>query len=220
MGMLQATARVIRGISPLLASFLKAQSLFVRKDSFLLSSGFMRSCVAGHPCRRNDSPLPWMNYALIHFLEERLKPSFTLFEYGSGYSTLFFGRLVGRVVSVESNREWYKQLQANCPENVAVVYQAAPDADYCKLVSRSDTRYDVIVIDGHDRVKCAVNSCSARATGGVINIDDMHRQSNIEAARHLQQAGFKRIDFDAPKPGGIIMERASVFYKQENCLGI
>ena len=218
---LQASASLLRRLSPSLVGFIKAQRLLLRRDSFLVSTGFLRSCEVGRPCRQDGSPLPWMNYGVIHFLEARLNPSLTLFEYGSGYSTLFFARLVERVVSVESDRDWFKQLQLRYPENVTLVYQAfKPDADYCRLVSQRGKKHDVVVIDGHDRVRCAVHACAGLTKGGVIILDDANRESNLEAARHLEQTGFRRIDFEGPKPAGIVLERTSVFYKTENCLGI
>ena len=89
----QVGARILRRLSPSLVGFIKAQRLFISRDSFLKSTGYLHSCAEGHPCEPDGSPLPWMNYALIRFLQQRLNPSLTLFEYGSGYSTLFFARL-------------------------------------------------------------------------------------------------------------------------------
>lgn len=153
--------------------------------------------------------------------EERLNPSLTLFEYGSGYSTLFFARLVDRVVSVESDRDWFEELRLRCPGNVTLVHQAfEPDAEYCSVVNQGGKKYDVVVIDGYDRQRCAINACAGLTNGGVIILDDANRESNLEAARHLERAGFRRIDFEGLKPGGIVLDRTSVFYKNENCLGI
>ena len=78
--------------------------------------------------------MPWMNYAAIHFLEERLTPLLSLFEYGSGHSTLFFARLVHRIVSIETDRNWFNSLHARCPRNVTLVYHTLkPDGAYAKL---------------------------------------------------------------------------------------
>ena len=162
-----------------------------------------------------------MNYALIRFLQQRLNPSLTLFEYGSGYSTLFFARLVDQVVSVEADRDWFEDLRPKCPPNVTLVYQPfEPDATYCQLVSRDGPQHDIVVIDGSDRMRCAAHASDGLRPGGVIILDDMQRDANLEAANHLHQTGFRRIDFEGPKPGGVSSEQASVFYKTQNCLGI
>ena len=217
----QVGARILRRLSPSLVGFIKAQRLFISRDSFLKITGYLHSCAEGHPCEPDGSPLPWMNYALIRFLQQRLNPSLTLFEYGSGYSTLFFARLVDQVVSVEADRDWFEDLRPKCPPNVTLVYQPfEPDATYCQLVSRDGPQHDIVVIDGSDRMRCAAHASDGLRAGGVIILDDMQRDANLEAANHLHQTGFRRIDFEGPKPGGVSFEQASVFYKTQNCLGI
>ena len=136
-------------MSPSLVGFIKAQRLFFKRGSYLVHSGFLKSCAVGHPCRQDGSPLPWMNYAVIHFLEERLKGSLSLFEYGSGYSTLFFAGRVDTVVSVESDRDWFEALQSMCPENVTLIHQPfEPDGDYCRLVNSESSPFLVETFHG------------------------------------------------------------------------
>ncbi len=212
--------RVLRRMFPSLFGFIKALRLFFGHDSFLVKTGFLRSCAEGHPCRKDGTPLPWKNYAIIRFLEERLKPSLSMFEYGSGYSTLFFGGLVGSVVSVESDRYWYEKLRPKCPENVNLIYQPFELGNtYSRLVSSGGRKYDIVVIDGHAREECIVNACLALTRQGVILLDDTHRRFP-EIDQHLSRAGFMRIEFEGLKLGGITVDRASLFYRKNNCLGI
>ena len=65
---------------------------------------FITSYKINIPCRPDGTPLPWMNYNAISFLEERLTKDLCLLEYGSGYSTPFFASFVKTVVSVECDR--------------------------------------------------------------------------------------------------------------------
>jgi protein-L-isoaspartate O-methyltransferase len=51
-----------------------------------------------------------MNYSVVEFLRQRLTKNMLLFEYGSGYSTLFFSKLVKKVVSVEYDKDWYERM--------------------------------------------------------------------------------------------------------------
>src|SRR4028119_2375277 len=66
--------------------------------------------------------LPWISYGAIDFLEGYLKPDMTVYEYGSGGSTLFFASRVARVTSIEHDPLWYSlvqtKLQANSVTNV------------------------------------------------------------------------------------------------------
>ena len=68
--------------------------------------GYIESVKTQKPCRKNGSPIPWMNYAVIQFLEERLADDLSLFEYGSGNSTCFYASLVKDVVSIEMDEQW------------------------------------------------------------------------------------------------------------------
>src|SRR3954452_3854394 len=66
--------------------------------------------------RRDGSPLrdavPWMPYRVIEALDRWLAPSMSVFEFGSGGSTLFFARRVRRVVTVEHDAQWAALVQA------------------------------------------------------------------------------------------------------------
>lgn len=51
---------------------------------------------------------PWMPFAAITKLENRLNKSSQVFEYGVGGSSVFFSTRVSELVSVEHNRSWFE----------------------------------------------------------------------------------------------------------------
>ena len=162
-----------------------------------------------------------MNSSVIAFLEDRLKPSMVLFEYGSGYSTLFYARYVHHVVTVESDRLWYETVNDKKPANVVLLWQPfEQDGDYCRAVTHTDELFDVIVIDGLDRVRCAQHACGALSPSGVVIIDDSTRESYREGLDYLADQGFKRLDFDGIKPNALPTARTSIFYRVENCFDL
>ncbi|PWT96526.1 MAG: hypothetical protein C5B52_15490 [Bacteroidetes bacterium] len=55
---------------------------------------------------------PWITFPSIAFLENILRPDMTIFEYGSGGSTLYWISHVKKVISVEHDREWYHLLKS------------------------------------------------------------------------------------------------------------
>ncbi len=71
--------------------------LIADKSSFLYSMGWMRSVWENKPLDAEGNLVPWMNVPTTRLLEERLTPDLTLFEFGSGYSTLFFASRVKSV---------------------------------------------------------------------------------------------------------------------------
>ena len=64
--------------------------LLYRKDSYLNTTGYVRSHQKIASVGPDDQPVPWMNYPVVEFLNARLNKSIRMFEYGSGYSTRFY----------------------------------------------------------------------------------------------------------------------------------
>ncbi len=118
----------------------KFLSLMFSGRSYLRKAGYHRSVATKRPVRADGSPIPFMNYSIIDFLDERLNRSLALFEYGSGNSTLFFAARVGSVVSVESDPRWYEEVSKNMPDNVKLVLGDPDDAE--NTPPRSSSRRD------------------------------------------------------------------------------
>jgi predicted O-methyltransferase YrrM len=54
--------------------------------------------------------VPWMTYKATAWLDRFLAREMSVFEYGSGGSTLFFANRVNKVVSVEHDADWHRQV--------------------------------------------------------------------------------------------------------------
>src|ERR1043165_4945404 len=63
--------------------------------------------------------IPWFSYAAIDFLEDFIKPHMSVFEYGSGGSTLFFARRAKSVWSIEDNPRWFDLVSRRVQEKGA-----------------------------------------------------------------------------------------------------
>lgn len=209
-----------RRVNPSLFAFLKGVRLLIDKNSFMNTSGLLHSYKVGVPCKPDGSALPWMNYNIIAFLEERLDPQFILFEYGSGYSTLFYASHVAQVISVEYNPSWYRKIKSALPPNAKILFRSLEASHYCRAILEERRLYDVIVIDGRERPCCARLAPRALSDQGVIVFDDSHREKYQPALQDLQAAGFKKLDFVGFKPTGSEMDQSSIFYRSMNCLGI
>jgi predicted O-methyltransferase YrrM len=57
-------------------------------------------------------PIPWMPFAAIDWLRATLRREMSVFEWGSGSSTLFLAPRVGRIVSVEHDPSWHTEVAA------------------------------------------------------------------------------------------------------------
>ena len=60
--------------------------------------------------QRRNSDLPWLTQDANRFLQTYLLRSDSGVEFGSGRSTLWLASRVGRLVSLEHDRDWYKRV--------------------------------------------------------------------------------------------------------------
>ena len=98
----------------------------------------------------------------------------------------------------------------------------APLADqaYSNSILAYRETFDIIVVDGRDRVECAKNSLQALKPNGVIIWDNSDRPEYEAGYEFLLNKGFKRIDFSGFGPINSRAWCTSVFYRPGNCLGI
>ena len=211
----------LRPLFPPLFVFAKGLGLLYSPRSYLRSSGYLQSVKANRPCRKDGTPIPWMNYHVIGFLEERLRRDHSLFEFGSGNSTRFFAELVGRVVSVECDPEWYGRVSANIPSNVRLVLcNPFDEQKYLQVLRDQQTKFDVIVIDAKAREACLGEAHAWLTDRGVVLLDDAARVAYQPAIGAMLARGFRKLDFEGLKPGGIRAYRTTIFYRSNNALGI
>ena len=91
---------------------------------------------------------------------------------------------------------------------------------YGEEIGNYPGQFDVLVIDGRDRVNCARHGLAALRPGGVVIWDNSDRQEYLEGYRLLAAAGFRRLDFWGPGPLATRRWCTSIFYREGNCLGI
>ncbi|MBU1863256.1 MAG: class I SAM-dependent methyltransferase [Candidatus Omnitrophica bacterium] len=212
---------VFKRYIPFLYKLRKKMRLLYKPDSYLVMTGFMKSLLVGYPCTLEGEPIPWMNYNAVSFLKERLRKDMKLFEYGSGYSTVFFSRLVATVTSVEHNKDWYEKVKKKVGNNVTLIYQACePLGDYCKVISTLNDTFDVVVIDGKERVQCVPYAMKALSDRGVIIFDDIVSDERRKGVEILLNNKFRKIDFEGLAANRINLTRTSIFYRDKNCFGL
>lgn len=205
----------LKGTFPRLYSMVR---LVFNSDSYIYKSGWMESLKRGYPSDKKGRPLPWMNFGMVHFLTERLNGKMKLFEFGCGYSTLFYAERVESVLSVEHQKEWADIVNTKLPENAKVVLSS--NGDYADYINTLDEKFDLIIVDGIDRVNCLKNSISNLSESGVLLLDDSTRKEYTEAITYARQNGFKSLAYRGLKPTGIGIDESMLFYRSDNCLGI
>jgi len=211
----------LRSAFPFVAVFVRALGLVYSRRAMLRQVGWVESVRSQKPCRRDGSPLPWMNYHIIGFLEDRLTKDLTMFEYGSGNSTMFYASKVGSVKSIETDESWYSYVRDSMPANVELeLFRQGGEPNYSEISGQQDQKFDIVVVDAEERTECLMHADKAVTERGVILLDDATPDVHGPGMEHLASQGFRRLDFEGLKPASIRAYRTSIFYRDGNCLGI
>lgn len=191
------------------------------EKGYLKSIGWFTAFDAQQAIDENGDPLPWVTYSFIDFIKERINKTQHIFEYGSGSSTLFYAKRVATVTSVEHDETWLNKIKSTSPANAEMIFCALErDGEYAKKASLLGKKFEIIIVDGRDRVNCCKYSIDALTENGVLVLDDSERQAYHPARVLLQEKGFKELSFSGISPGLFYNKATSVFYKNNNCLGI
>lgn len=170
---------------------------------------------------------PWLPYAATEYIKH-LKPE-SVFEWGSGESTLFFFELgIQRVCSIEHDREWFDRInkelidkniihlgynlvsyEDGCigsnPAN-PIHYKSASTQlgevnfkRYASIIDRVDGGFDLILIDGMARASCLYHAASHVNEYGCIVLDNVERNYYLQNTAFLFE-GWERVEFTGYGP--------------------
>ncbi len=193
----------------------------MNSGGYLKEIGWINSFKHQIPIDKDDNPLPWVTYSFIDFISDRLNKTMDVFEFGSGNSTLWYASKVNTVTSVEHDNTWFRKIKKSMPKNVNINYKVLIyDGEYSKFDKALDRKFDIVIVDGRDRVNCMKNAINAIEEKGVIILDDSERKSYNDGIEFLEDQGFKRIDFWGISPGLFYKKCTTIFYQNDNCLGI
>jgi len=187
--------------------------------SALKEYGWFRSFHSKQSVDAAGNPLPWYTYSFIFFLEPRIKPHFEVFEYGSGNSTRWYGARVKHIAAVEHDAQWIEIIKPKLPAN-STVYSRPQGPSYVEAVKNEEKKYNIIVVDGRNRVKCTAFAVEYLTEDGVLILDNSERDWYQPAKDLMTSKGYKSIDFRGMLPIVGHESCSTVFYKDGNCLGI
>lgn len=137
-------------------------------------------------------PIPWYTYPAIDFLRQLDLKQKRIFEFGSGFSTLFWASKGAEVISVEHDPVWYEKINAQIKPNTEILLE--PDAEmYTQVLSNQNDVFDIIIIDGIKRYNSAVVAIQKLDKNGFLILDNADWFPNT--SHYLRENGLTQIDF-------------------------
>ena len=105
---------------------------------------------------KNGNPVPWFTYPAIEYLNCLDLSGCSVFEYGMGYSTLYWLSKTNKVISIEHDENWYnKTMKLSLNNEKLTCYFCKDENEYVLALEKFNQFFDIIVIDGKWRRKCA-----------------------------------------------------------------
>jgi len=169
-------ARQIKNFSILASGYGQFDS--IRKQEALLENGRI---------------VPWYTYPAIEYLESIDFSGKTVFEFGSGNSSLYWASRSKSVTSVEDDMQWHDKVKNHVRENQCLLLRQSEEA-YAQAIGETNTVYDVVIIDGNHRPACARASLRHVREDGMIILDNSDWYYKT-AALLRQELGFIQVDF-------------------------
>jgi hypothetical protein len=196
--------------------------------TLLFDQAYFKSVQSGELRDHENNYVPWFTYPAIEALRNWDLSDKSVFEYGSGYSTLFWASCAKEVVSVEHDRLWYEKIAKLAPSNVRLLLapidgtgdsnpSPALREQFWKYAGAIDGRFQVIVIDGYARSRvryqCAQAALPHLDPNGLIILDNSDWLP--ASALFLRKAGLIEVDLSGPVPGNIHHQTTSFFLARE-----
>jgi hypothetical protein len=195
--------------------------VYVVTRQYLKAIGWLESKHQNMPLDKNRKPIPWLTYPIVHFLSQRVNKNHNVLEFGSGNSTIWFAERVQSIISIEYDKEFYNLIEPQLTSHNNSTYILAKLKDnYHQQLFNYKKQFEIILVDGRERVDCVKNALPALTESGVIILDNSDRVEYKEAYDFLASNGFKFIDFRGLSPAGIVDTQTTIFYRENNCFEI
>lgn len=120
---------------------------------------------------------PWYTYPAIRALDHILQPEFRVFEFGGGLSTQYYERRCAEVHTVEDNQEWFARIKKRTSK--AMVYYLTGQLYVDKINEFPEGYFDLIAVDGSNRLACFLAANARLRRGGYLVLDDTDKEQTM-----------------------------------------
>jgi hypothetical protein len=117
---------------------------------------------------------PWLTSEAIAFLDRYLTRDMHGFEWGSGRSTLWLAKRLGKLISIEDNARWYEIVRRDIVgRDVDYRYVPGGSQAYASQIDAiPNASLDFVLVDGSARDACIAAAAPKVKPGGLIVVDN------------------------------------------------
>ena len=170
--------------------------------------GFLESSKKNIPVNDKNEIMPMYTYPCYEWLNSIDWNDSKVFEYGTGYSTIWWQNKNVDYHAVEDNKQWYDMI-----EDKTNIKHEPNYNKYMKSIYDYNYKFDVIVIDGVVRFDCIKPALEKIKDDGMIIYDnsDWHKNSKEE----LDKSDLIPIHFHGFKPIHVDSETTSCYINRK-----
>ncbi len=174
--------------------------------------GFIESSKKNVPVNNKGEVMPMYTYPCYEWLNSIDWTNCNVFEYGTGFSTLWWVKKKVNYYGVEDNKEWYDRVNGFMTQTGDVKFKDN-HIEYINSIYEHSFKFDVIVIDGQVRFDCVKPAFDKLKDNGIIIFDnsDWHKQTKAE----LDKCDLIPIHFHGFKPLHIDSETTSCYISKK-----
>lgn len=191
---------------------LRPKSLMAELKNFKILAidlGQWRSIIGEISVDKEGNPIPWYTYPAIEYLRRFNFSDKTIFEWGSGYSSLFWAKRAKEIVSIDDSQKWADIVFKNKLVNQKIIL-LEEKKDYVESILDQNKKFDVIVIDGKYRYECAKLAINCLSKGGIIILDNSDWFPKTVSM--LRDHDLFQVDFSGFGPGNGYTWTTSLFF--------
>ena len=126
---------------------------------------------------------PWLTDSSVDMIEAFIHRRHAsglpirLLEFGAGASTIWFAKQSVDITTFEHDAEWQEAVVDEIRRSDLPVpdIRRYPRPYYCHIDRLPDAFFDIVLVDGRDRVECTRRAMSKLADGGLFVVDNTER---------------------------------------------
>lgn len=168
----------------------------------------------------NKEYLPFMSVDTVDFFDHNIKDDMTVFEWGSGGSTIYFAQKVKNIISVENDQEWFNFVSQILKErfvgNYNIVFSPKKE-EYINHIDQYNDLFDIVIVDGMCREDCLIKAQFKVKIGGWLIFHDYNRPELLEALNrvNLDKNIWEKRHFGGKIQKGVYGNDAAMFVRKK-----